>query len=1105
MKLDRAAVRKCLKSFDFPTLFREHLGWDKHQAQLDVAVDGNTVRLSAVAQKRGFVAYVCPCAKIPDRPTRLKIDQQVTRSAREHFVIYADQPAGQQVWHWVRRETGKPLAGRDHRFDASQSGDPLIQRLEQIAIGIEQEEQLTLFEVTGKAKSAFDVDKVTKKFYERFKAEHATFLKFINGIEVEADLQWYTSLMLNRLMFVYFIQKKGFLDGDADYLRNRMRLVREAKGKDKFLSFYRYFLLRLFHDGLGKAPEERKLDRELETLLGKVPFLNGGFFEEHQLEQRHREIDIPDKAFEKLFDFFDDFRWHLDERPLRADNEINPDVVGYIFEKYINQKQMGAYYTKEDITEYISKNTVIPFLFDAAEKNCAKKCPIAFKPDSFLWRLLRDDPDRYIYPAVRHGVVDEGGNVVPLPKGIEAGINDVTRRENWNKPAAAPYGLPTETWREHVARRTRCLELREKLRRGEVHQINDLITLNLDLWQFARDTIVNSEGPELLRAFWQAIEKVTVLDPTCGSGAFLFAALRILETLYGDCLERMERFVEDLAGKNHHPEKFRDFKDVLAQIAKHPSDRYFILKSIIINNLFGVDIMEEAVEICKLRLFLKLVAQVETAEQIEPLPDIDFNIRSGNTLVGYVALEQVRKSQEGTLGFGAKEIERIEEDAVVVEKCFEQFRAQQTTHGGKVTAKDKQELRRRLQKLDGELDRYLAGEYGIAADTFKSKAAYDEAFAKWKAGHEPFHWFVEFYGIMANGGFDVVIGNPPYISASTVRTCYTLRSYETIKCTDIYANVQERSLSLLSSGARCGMIVPLSLSFSGDFQSLRTLLFRGYSCNWYSSFGRIPAALFSADVRVRNTIHLGVKRDMRAHADNCRQYTTVLHRWFEAYRSCLMPSVTYVAFERATFQGLIPKINTQTLSDAMTSLARRTQHTLEDAFAPAQTKYVIHFKKTAYNWLNFCTNLPPCFDAQGSPISHTKFGEVWLSDAATRDILLTLLNGKIMFAFWCMVGDDFDVTRWMFADFPFDLSLLADSHKKKLIEVNSALEACMCANASFKLNAGKRVGNYNLAKCRAVTARSDEILAHALGLSQAWEDIELMYCQVVKTDFGNEE
>ena len=101
----------------------------------------------------------------------------------------------------------------------------------------------------------------------RFKAEHAAFLKLIKGIKAIADLEWYTSLMLNRLMFVYFIQRKGFLDGDSNYLRNRMRMVREARGKDKFQSFYRYFLLRLFHDGLGKAPDDRKLDRELEKLL----------------------------------------------------------------------------------------------------------------------------------------------------------------------------------------------------------------------------------------------------------------------------------------------------------------------------------------------------------------------------------------------------------------------------------------------------------------------------------------------------------------------------------------------------------------------------------------------------------------------------------------------------------------------------------------------------------------------------------------------------------------------------------------------------------------------------------------------------------------------
>ena len=121
------------------------------------------------------------------------------------------------------------------------------------------------------------------------------------------------------------------------------------------------------------------------------------------------------------------------------------------------------------------------------------------------------------------------------------------------------YALPTETWREHVARRQRCLELRDKLQAGEMHQINDLITYNLDIRQFAEDVISNCEGPELVRAFYQAISSVTVLDPTCGSGAFLFAALNILEPLYEACLDRMQAFVDDLerSGERHHPEEVR--------------------------------------------------------------------------------------------------------------------------------------------------------------------------------------------------------------------------------------------------------------------------------------------------------------------------------------------------------------------------------------------------------------------------------------------------------------------------------------------------------------------------------------------------------------------
>ena len=545
----------------------------------------------------------------------------------------------------------------------------------------------------------------------------------------------------------------------------------------------------------------------MNRLLGKVPYLNGGLFLRHQIEEQHgKDIQVADAAFEKIFDFFGEWHWHLDERPLRADKEINPDVLGYVFEKYINQKQMGAYYTKEDITGYISQNTVVPFLFDTARQ----KCKIAFEGNQSIWRLLQIDPDGYIYEPVKKGVGLE------LPPEIAAGLKDMSKRAEWNKAAPAEYALPTEIWREVVARRTRYQEVRKKLADGEVRDINDLITYNLDIRQFAQDVIENSEGPELLRAFYHAIDKVTVLDPTCGSGAFLFAALNILEPLYEACLDRMEIFLDDLdrSGAKHRPEKFSDFRKILDRVAKHPNSRYFVLKSIIVNNLYGVDIMEEAVEICKLRLFLKLVAQIEKVEQIEPLPDIDFNICAGNTLVGYATYDDVKQAVTSKLDFEGT-MARIEEKAKDIERLFALFRQLQTDLGGEVTSADKHELRKRLKDLEDELSRYLANEYSVDA----SKRA---LYARWLASHKPFHWFIEFYGIMKSGGFDVIIGNPPYVEYSKVRDDYAVqKNYQTLPCGNLYTLVLERCYSLARKKGWVSLIVPLSLVCTSRAQEVR--------------------------------------------------------------------------------------------------------------------------------------------------------------------------------------------------------------------------------------------------------------------------------------------
>jgi len=680
MNIDTSRVRDCLKRFDFRHLFIEELGWNIcNNRPVDVQIDTQTFRLSPFAEQGGMVIYLGESPEdgiIPPSNIRRVIETRITKLTHEHMIVFVNKERTRSVWQWVRRQQGQQTAAREHTYYKGQPGDSLLQKLAGIAFSIEdldEEGRVAIAEVTGRVVKAFDVEKVTRRFYDEFKKEHSNFSKFLKGMEGQDEFSWYTSVMLDRLMFIYFIQKKGFLDGDIDYLANKLR-ESKARGANQF---YRKFLIRLFFEGFAKEDTERS--QEVNQLLGKVPYLNGGLFLPHQLEVMHGDsINISDAAFERLFAFFDRYSWHLDYRPLRADNEINPDILGYIFEKYVNQKQMGAYYTKEDITDYICKNTIIPFLFDKLE---------SMRYDE-LHPFPMDDVEPYIYEAVKQ----EG------------------------------Y-LPTEIEREYQQRRKHYEQIKEDFTIGKITNINDLITYNLDIRKFAEDWARGIKDPVTLRAFYfHCLTKATILDPAVGSGAFLFAALNMLEPLYEICLDKME----ELGGP-----KYPDFAEELARINQHPNRKYFVFKSIIINNLFGVDIMEEAVEICKLRLFLKLVSQVDDVDKIEPLPDIDFNIRAGNSLVGYVNEEEIKKAKATQLDLSGamKGIEQRIEDA---DRALKAFRSLQIRLGIPASdlAKAKADIKQGLTEIQKELDRDLAAFYG-ARDI--------KQFAK---THQPSHWFV---------------------------------------------------------------------------------------------------------------------------------------------------------------------------------------------------------------------------------------------------------------------------------------------------------------------------------------------------------------------------
>ena len=927
-------------------------------------------------------------------PMRRKIESQVAKSAFEHLIIFVDEERATQIWQWVKRESGQSAACREQVFYKGQGGDPLLQPLSQIAFTLDEEAGLNIPKVVSKVRKALDVEKLTRRFYDRFRSELTAFGAFIEGITAQGDRDWYASLMLNRMMFVYFVQKQGFLDGDLDYLRNRLRVVKQQRGNGRFQQFYRIFLLRLFHEGLGQPEAQRAPD--LVALLGKIPFLNGGLFDVHDLEHDNPDITIPDKAFEKVFDFFDDYRWHLDERPYREDNEINPDVLGYIFEKYVNQKQMGAYYTKEDITGYISRNTVIPFLFDVARK----ECPVAFGPNGGVWRLLRDNPDDYIYPAAGHGITWNAQQAenptrlsmpVELPDGIAAGIDDLSKRGGWNSPAPDEYALPTETWREVVARRQRYTEVQAKLTSGEVQEINHLITLNLNIEHFAKNVIAQSEGPELLRAFWRALRDVSILDPTCGSGAFLFAALNVLEPLYNACLEGMRGFLIDLKWTNRprHPHALQDFRDILGQVEEHHSERYFILKSIVLNNLYGVDIMEEAVEICKLRLFLKLVAQLKSYDQIEPLPDIDFNVRAGNTLVGFTSLDAVHQAmtitpdgqQRALFDKERTTLACIKEEAEMASQAFDRFRWQQTMLGGENTGEYKADLRRRLDGLRGKLDGLLATEYGV---DLSDQDAYDA----WLATHQPFHWFVEFYGIMNKGGFDIVIGNPPYVEYRTITDSYSVRGLTTERCGNLYAMVMERSIRMVTVG-HVGMIVPVSGACTDGYAPLRRLLLAAGDIV-VSHFNDRPSRLFDGIEHNRLSIFL-----LKIGAASKKIFSTTYNKWQSLERDTLFQRLAFVDATKASSEGNMPKLGHAVESSIIEKFHRAPIVISANVKRFPQTS-IYYTRKLSY-FVQILDFVPVIYDAAGNLRDPSELKEIKFDSQPTRDGVLAFLNSSLFY------------------------------------------------------------------------------------------------------------
>ncbi len=584
---------------------------------------------------------------------------------------------------------------------------------------------------------------------------------------------------------------------------------------------------------------------------------------------------------------------------------------------------------------------------------------------------------------------------------------------------------------------------------------------------------------------FSVLRSLTVCDPTVGSGAFLFAALEVLDPLYAALLGRAAELHE-----RHGDEQCAEF---LRDARKHPSERYWMLKTLCLNNLYGVDLMDEAPEIAKLRLFLKLAAQVNDVQLLEPLPDLDFNIKTGNLLVGIAD----KRDAEERLGAGqldlGDQITKISELAEHVADAYDTFTALQASDTGQRDhATAKKALTSKLEAARSQADKLL-----------HNKREESEPLEVWCASHRPFHWFVEFPSVWRNGGFDVVIGNPPYIKTSLVKD-YKWIGYQTQKCPDLYAVCMERATTLINKSGRFAMIVMHSLCFGGTFSSLRQNLTHRLARLWVSSYNLIPDSLFSGSCRVRNTIIIAAYQKQ---ATQSSLHTTHCRRWLTAARPFVFDNIRFATPHQDILilnqNDQWPFIDSQRVANALQVLVHRNINLAKSLGSGSINSSTLVYKKVAGYLLGISTELPPTVGAA----STSRYGTLPFLDKTRRDLALIMLAGRWGHCWWLTYSDQFHATRSTLAAFPGDIELLAQRppggmELESLLNVSRTLQSEMPKHLEWKNHAGLKVGKYNLWKCRYITDESDLILARLWDIEDAFEAAGNLRDRMV---FGNKE
>ncbi|NCC31776.1 MAG: class I SAM-dependent DNA methyltransferase [Chloroflexia bacterium] len=372
--LDTAAQAESLRD-----LFAQTLGWGRLAGAGQQLRVGAPVQLTLVAepvaQLGGIPVFQIrwPASKLPSVTERRAVYQTLAPVAIEHLLCYVTQDGRQLALVWARDRGGKRVELRTLPYEQGTSARTTLERLEVLAFTFDEFDMFGAIapsRVLDRLNAAFDVEMVTKQFFATYRQCFEQVEAAVEGMTYSAARRLFVQKLFNRLMFIAFLERKGWLayGGRRDYLRALWQAHQQELSDDPSAVFYSSRLKLLFFAGLNTSNEVNVVNIQrnhvLEERIGRVPYLNGGLFDE-DADDRDDAIVIPDAVFAPILtDLFYRFNFTVSEStPFDIEVAVDPEMLGKVFEELVTGRhESGSYYTPRPIVAFMCREGLKGYL-----------------------------------------------------------------------------------------------------------------------------------------------------------------------------------------------------------------------------------------------------------------------------------------------------------------------------------------------------------------------------------------------------------------------------------------------------------------------------------------------------------------------------------------------------------------------------------------------------------------------------------------------------------------------------------------------------------------------------------------------------------------------